>query len=435
MINIVHALKGDGRGHWGHGGRPGEIGGSGSTGGSEQYGRISLESGALSQREHIKHSFEAGLLGQSESEYRSDSILMALDSGMRGDMKQQVAENISNRMADNPDVMDAVLEDTGARHTISQAVDEKLNARVEAGEMTRQEYHEERRKLRPGLQSHQMPTKEGIRDNVGEFLSESEQREAIRGHLEHRTSQYIDDWAATSGNTPQAVAMQMAVAKEFGLNDASMGHFNDEFVEKARTDPHITEQDKTRQLFAREQYNETQEYLSNHGINELVVHRGMKFDSAEAAEAAGIKVPEKGMTGAYISQDLSLQPKSSFSSSEYAGASFATQDFTAEGDVSVNITTVVPKERILSTPRSGAGCLPEAEVTVLGGSKVEGVVTVGHADKPLFGAETPIGGMLGDLIAAETGISSPDPPVTARDINNAADKAEMGELSSHLKTF
>jgi len=191
---------------------------------------------------------------------------------------------------------------------------------------------------------------------------EGETQKAINFCVQRETDQLVGQWATTSGDDhPGAVAMQSAVMREFGVTDASMGHFDDDVIAEARE---ILDKDgEGLQAFARAEYDETQAFLTENGIDEVYATRGMKFESNAAAREAGFHVDENDLTATY-SEDLSMQPVSSFSTEPMVAGNFARQ---------VAMITRVPKERVLSTCRTGAGCLPEGEITVLGGSGDHGI--------------------------------------------------------------
>jgi hypothetical protein len=139
----------------------------------------------------------------------------------------------------------------------------------------------------------------------------------------------------------------------------------------------------------------------------------MKFGSeAEAEKALGLSVPPHNEFDTYRANNISTQPATSFSTTPWAASSFSgTQSWQIGTErlnpVRVGIVTVVPAERILSTPLTGVGCLPEAEVVVLGGSDDSGLLLITngnvgdispHGDGRGFSADA-----LDDMIQAEIG--------------------------------
>jgi hypothetical protein len=173
----------------------------------------------------------------------------------------------------------------------------------------------------------------------------------------------ISSWASTSGDASKLpVAIQLAVAKEFGLHTSYTGEFFRRVeAEGMETDPFVREvtaiTDKHGALlqhFARAMYENTQEDLKARGITEVVVYRGVKGRSGSGlAHLESLDTPG----GHGIFADLNLQPASSFS----------TSFFTAKGFGKMVILTRVPANRVLGTCRSGWGCLNEQEVVLLGG--------------------------------------------------------------------
>lgn len=211
---------------------------------------------------------------------------------------------------------------------------------------------------------------------------ETAQRQAVR--------ELIDCWAGTSADhNPTALALQRAVREEFGL-DANVLHDPLQFVDDAvrNGEAHLYGlHGPGYRVFVRGMYENTQDEFAARGITHVSVTRGMglPFDSpagrayrslaslttrieAEmvqpwspagealrgAVEAGHLEAPT--VHGLRI--DVTLQPASSFSTSSGTAGAFGPS----------LIAGRIPVARILSSSRTGWGCLNESEFVVLGGT-------------------------------------------------------------------
>jgi len=169
----------------------------------------------------------------------------------------------------------------------------------------------------------------------------------------------VNGWAKTSGQTKEAIALQLSANEEFGM-ESTVSHFNEGQLSKARdwlnleavvrgTDlnPGVTNSELQR-AFLRAQYEVTQEELRRVGINFVTLIRGVK--------RAGLASP-----GGF--RDINLQPLSSFSSNNDIARSFAGH---GQQDGSMLYVIRVPASQVMSTARTGLGCLNEYECVVLG---------------------------------------------------------------------
>ncbi|MEV4570298.1 NUDIX domain-containing protein [Nonomuraea sp. NPDC049419] len=107
--------------------------------------------------------------------------------------------------------------------------------------------------------------------------------------------------------------------------------------------------------FLRTQYEQTQAELSRHGIEELVLYRGVVFDEVRrmptlAAASTGDVVP--------VPPGLPLQ--------SWTALPGVAKRYTGLGDGAV-MAAVVPASRVLATPWTGLGQLPLHEVVVMAG--------------------------------------------------------------------
>jgi hypothetical protein len=112
----------------------------------------------------------------------------------------------------------------------------------------------------------------------------------------------------------------------------------------------------------------TQGWLSDHGIKEVVVWRGMKHSiGTSPAVLDTIKAADKPLEcGAH------LNPMNSWSASYDTAAGFA-------GAGGFMLSAKVPASHIIGCCFTGAGCLNEQEFVVLGGEGVS--ITAAHVEK------------------------------------------------------
>jgi hypothetical protein len=172
------------------------------------------------------------------------------------------------------------------------------------------------------------------------------------------TNTLVKTWAETSADThPLAVALQELTVEEFGLEGASLDHFSEEGRQQAQAikDKH----GPFLRRFLRGQYTHTQKWLAARGVKHLTLYRGVRIAKGDPAWTSYSKPGRV---------DRALQPASSFTVASEAADFFAqgghNPDRSQEGMV---VMVRVPAERVLATCRSGVGCVPEAEVVVLGG--------------------------------------------------------------------
>lgn len=177
-------------------------------------------------------------------------------------------------------------------------------------------------------------------------------------------NQFLREWAGTSGDAnPQAIAMQMAAQKEFGLTSATFKHFGESMLRDAKI--LFAKNGKAYQAFLRAQYNLTQEYFKKQGITHLTGYRGINFTTKN--------MPKKfafGDTAKIVNNKLQLQPMSSFSTDIYQA-----KEFLKTGGPQMLIQSKVPVSRILSTCQTGFGCKTEAEFVLLGGKESFKIIT------------------------------------------------------------
>lgn len=161
---------------------------------------------------------------------------------------------------------------------------------------------------------------------------------------ETAVSSLVHLWAMTSNDAnPRALAMQEAIAAEFGLQDYKEW-------EGLTTTKAAQVEDETKRFsplfrrFLREMYGNTQEQLKAAGITHIRLRRGMTL------------LQKPGVVGSW--SQVALRPGNSFTSHPPTSLKFGTTVIEAD----------VPIERILGSARTGFGCLSEYEYVVLGGT-------------------------------------------------------------------
>jgi len=200
---------------------------------------------------------------------------------------------------------------------------------------------------------------------------------------ESMCSAIIGQWAETSADhVPAAVAMQMVAASEFRLSGAKFDHLPWEAREKAREQ--YGQHKEAMGQFLRAQYEQTQEFLADAGIESVTVYRGMvlrpqiidretykpigpneDYDNMRAVLVPDEPAPPYKQWSKSATTELSMQPMSSAS---YLLGEATVFGNPGSGGLGIIAAAEIPAERILSTPLTGTGCLSEAEIIVLGGT-------------------------------------------------------------------
>lgn len=214
-----------------------------------------------------------------------------------------------------------------------------------------------------------------LKGKVAEDLSNAS------GVTDAEATDFVAQWAHSSNDDDmRSLAVQQDAAKEFGVELSDFTRQKITTVEKAHKenlelykqtgDPDLKrffpggeplmESDKQRALL-RSMYNETQAELKSRGITEVRLSRGVGFpldqtDYWKGQKGKGVEIE----TNSLESWSISTEVAGVFAGSGAGGKS--------KGDVGVVFETVVPADRILSTPFTGFGCLTEGEVIVLGGT-------------------------------------------------------------------
>ncbi len=188
----------------------------------------------------------------------------------------------------------------------------------------------------------------------------------------------VDTWASTSGDSePVAVGVQKAIAKELAyefpeLAKADVGHLGKYDASPLLGPAEVSRMKGVEEIVAnssavreviRAKYNATQDYFEQQGIKELTLHRGF--------------ISQQGAVKSSDSEDISLQPASSFSMNRKTAEMFADD---MSSDIGGLVTVKVPVSRVLCTASTGMGCVTEQEIVVLGGV-IKGKVVAGGKRK------------------------------------------------------
>lgn len=171
-------------------------------------------------------------------------------------------------------------------------------------------------------------------------------------------SMLVKQWAETSADSePLALALQQAAVNEFQLTGTfAPGSALSEGIRSLAKD-YSRRYGGLLQTFVRAQYAQTQAWLAERKITHLTLFRGMQTpDEVSKRFARGERA------------DVQLQPVSSFSSDWTTANVFSEGAQQLPRRSGVVMAIRVPASQILSTARTGVGCLSESEVTVLGGT-------------------------------------------------------------------
>ena len=166
----------------------------------------------------------------------------------------------------------------------------------------------------------------------------------------------LDGWAHTSGDSdPTAVTGQLAVKNTFSLHDAGTNHLGGV--------PYLNPE-KVDELYVRAEYEHTQRWLKEKGIEHVTVFRGVY----------GVNIPVG------TKQEIEMQPASSWTTDVDIALAFALEGADHRRVLAVR----VPASRVLSTAITGRGALSESEVILLGGkAKVNSYDLIANKSNPI----------------------------------------------------
>jgi hypothetical protein len=170
--------------------------------------------------------------------------------------------------------------------------------------------------------------------------------------LPEATSRVIATWAATANDDhPVSLAIQLRAESLFGLKDAA--HWaprNDSAADW------INEVDRMLgpflDVFLADMYVSTQAAFRRAGVREVTAYRGWHWPG-DSSPPDWARSPDD--------REVPHRPLASYSTRLSVAERFA-------GRPGALTQARIPAERILAVPRTGFGCLAEAELVVLGGS-------------------------------------------------------------------
>lgn len=213
-----------------------------------------------------------------------------------------------------------------------------------------------------------------------------ERLKLVKEQAEEITQRTLDSWARTaSDESVNAIVIQRAAVAEFGLGSESISGISEHAKrEGAWSEEAYGEQGSLYRKVLRKMYEYTQEEFAKAGVKEVTVFRGMRLgEESIPKEVLGKwEGPGPRLTA---ETTLRANPISSYSAARtIAGEFYSQYDGSIDGGgYPVLVATVVPVSRILSTARTGLGCLPEYEYTVLSGpGKASVTAEVGYAFRP-----------------------------------------------------
>jgi len=201
-----------------------------------------------------------------------------------------------------------------------------------------------------------------LKDKGAQFFKgdDPELRSLIR---QAAISKLVNLWAVSSngiGTTStfkiKSLAIQEAAKEQFGL-----GRTLDWDITPKQQEQLNKETAKNGDLykaFLQAQYDNTQQFLNDHGITNLPLYRGLYNAQTEWQKQGG-------------EVTINIRPLSSFATTRQSAESFAgglTSKDRKHLDGNI-ISATVPADRIFSLPLTGVGCLKEREVVILGGEE------------------------------------------------------------------
>lgn len=171
----------------------------------------------------------------------------------------------------------------------------------------------------------------------------------------------IDKWADTSGDHDVlARSLQLRAAKLFGMKNYFMPMSDVEKSKELQSEKYTEKFGDVLDDYLQASYQNTQEFLKASGIEHLILYRGMGESSIDRKQEF---VQDRKVT----SEKMLLQPMSSFSTNFREAGRFAAEGSLTDA-VGRLIAVKVPIDRVFSTAITGAGCLTESELVVLGGN-------------------------------------------------------------------
>ncbi len=174
------------------------------------------------------------------------------------------------------------------------------------------------------------------------------------------TDTMLSTWAeSASDHNVRSLEIQKAIATEFGLDSTWV----DKALSTAETSNGRASRISALRPFVRAMYENTQDRLSTLNLEKVTAFRGFRD---EAGIFKGAKIPwlKEGKDGAGI-RTLS-NPGSSWSTSLGTAREFANGGG-FKNDAAIIFKANIPRSRILSLATTGMGCLDEQELVVIGG--------------------------------------------------------------------
>ena len=223
-------------------------------------------------------------------------------------------------------------------------------------------------------------------------------------------------WAASANDqNVVSLAVQKAARDEFGIKDALPWQTGSE-TQKAVDDAYETHGGVYRR-FVRAQYDETQQMLSDMGVSEVGIHRGIRVNDDVAVGLFGAEtffIPTDEVTGEFADSPYGMRRPSGMESPEVKRGPVAQRPLSSwatsmeQADVFTGVVTYegskssstpllmstrIPASKILATPFTGVGCLGEHEVVVIAGDYPVEVYTVASKRQRYGELQAEYGGM------------------------------------------
>lgn len=164
-------------------------------------------------------------------------------------------------------------------------------------------------------------------------------------------SDLVGNWATTSNDSDFiAHAIQETAKETFGLKDSAdwTETQNSNFFKEVANFKTINA--NVLQTFVKSQYDATQTYFKNQGIDKVVLYRGIRGNKG-LGEGSGFA-------------EIALRPMSSWSTDLRIASRFSDDTLTLKGAI---MRTSVNVKDIIAIPFTGVGCLNEQEMVIKGG--------------------------------------------------------------------
>jgi HK97 family phage portal protein len=176
---------------------------------------------------------------------------------------------------------------------------------------------------------------------------------------ENATAYLVSSWAnSASDHNMTSLLLQQAADQEFGDGEWEPNWLTEDEATHLASLSGNDDVMSSLRAFTGAEYDATQEWLKLEGVENVTAYRGMFFEGDSSPFDVGT-----------FQEHITSNPLTSWSTDYDTAANFGSKDMgTVSGGYGTGtiLATTIPASRILSVPRTGSGCLGEAEMVVVG---------------------------------------------------------------------